>query len=134
MGGDHRVPQSPDDDAGTAGPGIAKAYPDAVELIGKRWTSSILEVLLAAKGPMRFTEIAQTVPPLSDRMLSERLRELEERGVVIRRVEPGPPVKVSYELTAMGRGLQPALAELKAWAGRWLCGGAKKPGRGAGAS
>jgi DNA-binding HxlR family transcriptional regulator len=95
-------------------------YHEAVELIGRRWTGAILDVLLQADEPLRFTELGQAVPPVSDRMLSERLRELEDRGVVTRHVEPGPPVKVCYELTPMGRGLQPALQELKTWAQHWL--------------
>jgi DNA-binding HxlR family transcriptional regulator len=60
------------------------------------------------------------VPQLSDRMLSERMKELEERGVVERRVCPSPPVKVEYALTPMGRSLRPAIAALKAWAQEWL--------------
>jgi DNA-binding HxlR family transcriptional regulator len=103
-----------------AGRGCCPLYHEAVELIGRRWTGAILDVLLRADVPLRFTELAQAVPPVSDRMLSERLRELEERGVITRHVEPGPPVKVCYDLTPMGRGLQPALQELKAWAQHWL--------------
>ena len=93
---------------------------EAVELIGRRWTGVIVEVLIASPEPLRFSDIAQAVPDLSDRMLSERLRELEERGLVDRSVEPGPPIKVRYVLTEMGRGLEPAMAELRTWAKRWL--------------
>jgi DNA-binding HxlR family transcriptional regulator len=76
--------------------------------------------VLLDHGPLRFSAIAQAVPELSDRLLSERMKELEARGVVVRQVEPGPPVRVTYELTAMGRELQPALQELKSWARHWL--------------
>jgi DNA-binding HxlR family transcriptional regulator len=69
---------------------------------------------------MRFSEIAQAVPDLSDRLLSERMKELEARGIVERRVSAVSPVRVEYELTPMGRELAPALRELKAWAHRWL--------------
>ena len=93
-------------------------YHRAVELIGKRWTGAIVGVLL--HGPLRFSEIAQAVPELSDRLLSERMKELEAHGVVARTVVPGPPVRVEYGLTEMGRELEPALSELKAWARRWL--------------
>jgi DNA-binding HxlR family transcriptional regulator len=93
---------------------------EAVELIGKRWTGAILVVLLLRGAPMRFSEIAQAVPPMSDRLLSERMKELEARGIVERRVLDGSPVRVKYELTEMGRDLAPALRELKAWAHRWL--------------
>jgi DNA-binding HxlR family transcriptional regulator len=69
---------------------------------------------------MRFSEIAQAVPDLSDRLLSERMKELEQRGIVERRVSAGAPVRVEYELTEMGRQLAPALQELETWAHRWL--------------
>jgi DNA-binding HxlR family transcriptional regulator len=92
---------------------------EAVELVGKRWTGAILAVMLQA-GPMRFSEIAQAVPALSDRLLSERVKELEQRGMVERRVGGASPARVEYELTPMGRDLAPALSELEAWAHRWL--------------
>ena len=113
--------------AGTADASTATAqqpcccprYHEAVELVGKRWTGAILAVMLQG-GTMRFSEIAQAVPALSDRLLSERMKELEARGIVERHVSHGTPVKVSYELTEKGRELAPAMAELKAWADRWL--------------
>ena len=92
---------------------------EAVELIGKRWSGAIVSVLLVS-GPMRFSEVAHAVPELSDRLLSERMKELERRGVVARTVRPGTPVRVEYALTEMGHELAPALAELRAWARRWL--------------
>jgi DNA-binding HxlR family transcriptional regulator len=94
-------------------------YHAAVELVGKRWTGAILYVLLHG-GRMRFTEIANAVPDLSDRLLSERMKELEARGIVQRHVIRGTPTKVCYELTDKGRELAPAMAELKTWADRWL--------------
>ena len=94
-------------------------YHEAVELIGRRWTGAILAVLLQ-HGAMRFSEVAAAVPELSDRLLSERMKELESYGLVERRVDPGPPVKVFYALTAKGRSLEPAVAELGLWARRWL--------------
>jgi DNA-binding HxlR family transcriptional regulator len=71
-------------------------------------------------GPLRFSEVAQAVPELSDRLLSERMKELEARGIVERTVLPGPPVRVEYSLSQMGRELEPALSELQRWAKRWL--------------
>jgi DNA-binding HxlR family transcriptional regulator len=94
-------------------------YHQAVELVGRRWTGAILRVLM--DGPMRFSEVAQTVPELSDRLLSERMKELEGRGIVVRTVHAGPPVRVEYALSAMGRELGPALTEIQRWADRWLC-------------
>jgi DNA-binding HxlR family transcriptional regulator len=94
-------------------------YHEAVELVGKRWTGAILYVLLHG-GRLRFTEIANAVPDLSDRLLSERMKELEQRKIVVRHVSDGTPTKVCYELTEKGRQLAPAMAELKVWADRWL--------------
>ena len=105
--------------AGAAPPACCPFYHEAVELIGRRWTGAIVAVLID-HGPMRFSEIGQSVPELSDRLLSERMKELEARGVVERHVEPGPPVRVTYALTPMGAELQPALQELKSWARQWL--------------
>ena len=93
-------------------------YHEAVELVGRRWTGAILRVLM--DGALRFSEIAQAVPELSDRLLSERMKELESRGMVERRVIPGPPLRVEYELSRMGRELEPALSERQRWANRWL--------------
>jgi len=92
---------------------------EAVELIGKRWSGAIIVVLLEG-GAMRFSEIAQAIPQLSDRLLSERMKELESRGIVERRVHSDAPVRVEYELTDMGRELAPALHQLKSWSHRWL--------------
>ena len=94
-------------------------YHEAVELIGRRWTGAIVAVLLEG-GRMRFSAIGQAVPEMSDRLLSERMKELEARGIVERRVHPDHPVKVEYELTDMGRELAPALHQLKSWSHRWL--------------
>src|SRR5947199_8247376 len=95
---------------------------EAVGLVGRRWTGAILEVLRQAPRPLRFSEIAQAVPDLSDRLCSERMKELEQRGLVEREVHPGPPVRVTYALTPMGAALGPALSELKTWAQHWLAG------------
>jgi DNA-binding HxlR family transcriptional regulator len=93
-------------------------YHEAVELVGRRWTGAILRVLM--DGPLRFSEIAESIPEMSDRLLSERMKELEARGVVRRTVIPGPPLRVEYELSRMGGELEPALTELARWARRWL--------------
>ena len=95
-------------------------YHQAVELIGRRWTGAIVYVLLERGAAMRFSEIGNAVPELSDRLLSERMKELEARGIVERRVHGGAPVRVEYELTAMGRELEGAVRELQAWARHWL--------------
>jgi DNA-binding HxlR family transcriptional regulator len=93
-------------------------YHRAVELIGKRWTGAIVLVLL--DGPLHFSGIRQLVPELSDRLLSERLKELEAEGVVARKVLDGTPVRVEYSLTEKGEALEPAVRALKDWGREWL--------------
>ncbi len=102
----------------TRSTGCCPLYHEAVELVGRRWTGAILAVLM--EGTLRFSEIAQAVPELSDRLLSERMKELEGRGMVERNVISGPPLRVEYSLSQMGRDLEPALAEIQRWANRWL--------------
>jgi DNA-binding HxlR family transcriptional regulator len=102
--------------AGPAG-GVCPHFHAAIELIGKRWTGAIVCAL--TERPMRFGELGKAVPGLSDRLLSQRLRELEEEGLVEREVEAGSPVRVTYSLTEVGRGLGPSIKELKTWARQW---------------
>jgi len=100
-----------------AAQGVCPHFHAAIELIGKRWTGAIVSAL--TDGPLRFAELARAVPGLSDRLLSQRLRELEEEGLVERDVQAGTPVRVTYSLTEKGAELRPALTELKLWAKRW---------------
>jgi DNA-binding HxlR family transcriptional regulator len=104
-------------------PACCPYFHRAVELVGKRWTGAILYVLLHADRPLRFSEIAHAVPDLSDRLLSERMKELERCGIVKRRVTGTSPIKVEYNLTDRGRELEPALAEIQEWANRWMASG-----------
>ncbi len=97
--------------------GVCPLFHAAIELIGKRWTGAIVCAL--TEQPLRFGELAKAVPGLSDRLLSQRLRELEEAGVVAREVEAGTPVRVTYSLTEKGAELEPAIQELRQWARRW---------------
>ncbi len=90
----------------------------AVELIGRRWTGAIIRVLLP--GPRRFNELLASVPGISDRLLTERLRELESAGIIRREVQSGSPVRVQYELTQGGCELREALDAVGRWAERWL--------------
>jgi DNA-binding HxlR family transcriptional regulator len=93
------------------------AFHRAVELVGKRWTGAILRVLL--QRPRRFNDFSAVIPDLSDRLLSERLKELEKLGLVRRVVEDSRPPRVSYQLTQKGKALRHTLGSLDQWAHRW---------------
>jgi DNA-binding HxlR family transcriptional regulator len=93
-------------------------YHRAVELVGKRWSGAILLVMM--DGPLRFSEIRALVPDISDRLLSERLKELESEGIVERSHEGCTPGRVKYCLTPKGRALEPAVRALKSWAHSYL--------------
>jgi DNA-binding HxlR family transcriptional regulator len=93
-------------------------YHHAVELIGRRWTGAILRAMLS--GRCRFSEIAAAVPGLSDRLLSERLKELESEGIVVRQVFPETPVRIEYVLTEKGHALDAATRAVAEWAQRWV--------------
>ena len=93
------------------------AFHHAVEIIGRRWSGAIIRSMLA--GSTRFGEIMSTVPGLSDRLLSERLKELEAEGIVERTVVPETPVQVIYRLTAKGRDLATVVRAVSTWAEAW---------------
>jgi DNA-binding HxlR family transcriptional regulator len=97
---------------------LCPRYHRAVELIGKRWTGAIVRTLFA--GPHRFNELLAAIPGISDRLLTERLRELEAQEIVRREVIADSPMRVFYELTSSGRELGPALDEIARWAERWI--------------
>ncbi len=103
-------------------------YHHAMELIGRRWTGAILRAMLV--GVSRFSELAQTIPGMSQRMLSERLKELEAEGVVARSVIPSVPVRVEYHLTEKGQSLGSVIEAVARWAEQW----ADRPAEGVAAS
>ena len=108
----------PSPTSGTRRPApVCPEFHHAVELIGKRWTGAILWTL--ADGPHYFGDLCHAVPGLSDRLLSQRLRELESEGLVARVVHEGNPPRVSYALTEKGDAVQPAIQQLGAWAKKW---------------
>ena len=117
--GSHRKVTVATVDRPEARPACCPHFHRAVELVGKRWTGAILYVLLHARARCGSREIAHAVPDLSDRLLSERMKELERCGIVDRTVAATSPISVEYALTDRGRELEPALAELKDWADRW---------------
>jgi DNA-binding HxlR family transcriptional regulator len=93
------------------------SFQRAIELIGKRWSGAVIRAMMT--GPRRYNHLLAGIPGISDRVLTERLRELEVEGVVERLVDPGPPVRVSYHLTPRGYGLAPVIASVDAWVGEW---------------
>lgn len=99
-------------------PAFCSRFHRAIELIGSRWSGAILNALLG--GSLRYAELRDEIPDITDRMLSERLKELEREGVVKRRVQPETPVRVEYELTTKGRALEKALRAVAAWAEEWI--------------
>jgi DNA-binding HxlR family transcriptional regulator len=90
----------------------------AFTLLGKRWSGVILGLLL--EGPAHFAVLARAIPGISERMLSDRLTELADAGILDRRVIPGPPLGVVYRLTDKGRALGPGLLKLGEWAERYM--------------
>jgi DNA-binding HxlR family transcriptional regulator len=83
-------------------------------MLGKRWTGVLIAALIS--GPGHFAELRRAIPGISERMLSDRLSELAELGLLTREVEEGPPLRVSYQLTAAGHGLRSSMVELTRWA------------------
>lgn len=96
---------------------LCPRFEDAFELLGKRWTGLIIKVLLS--GPKRFKDISDVIPNMSDRMLSERFKELEAAGIIIRHVYPETPVRIEYELTEKGKDLEHSMNEVQKWAEKW---------------
>ncbi|HVZ76345.1 MAG TPA: helix-turn-helix domain-containing protein [Gemmatimonadaceae bacterium] len=96
---------------------VCAKFHRAIELIGRRWTGAIIQFLLA--GRARYHEIRVAIPEVSDRMLSERLKELETEGIVVRHVVPDAPVRVEYELTTKGRELDTVMSAIGVWAEKW---------------
>ncbi|WP_096436249.1 winged helix-turn-helix transcriptional regulator [Alteribacter populi] len=97
---------------------LCPKFESAFQLLGKRWNGLIIRVLL--NGPKRFREISSVIPNMSDKMLVERLKQLENEGVVKRDVYPETPVRIEYVLTDKGRALEPAMDAFQSWAEHWM--------------
>jgi DNA-binding HxlR family transcriptional regulator len=96
---------------------VCQHFQRAAELVGRRWIPQLIRVLLA--GPARYSDLKAGIPQISDHLLSERLKELEANGIVVREVTPSTPVRIEYRLTERGQDLAAAIGELAAWAERW---------------
>lgn len=89
-------------------------YERAMDLLGKRWTGLIIRVLLG--GPRRFKDLQEQMSEVSDRLISERLKELEAAGILRRKVYNERPVRIEYELTEKGRDMEPVVEAIQSWA------------------
>lgn len=96
---------------------LCPKFETAFELLGKRWTGLIIRTLL--NGEKRFTDISEAIPNMSARMLTERFKELEQEGIITRKVYPETPVRIEYELTEKGKGLSIVMDEIQKWAEKW---------------
>lgn len=92
-------------------------FENAFELLGKKWTGLIIRTLLS--GQKRFSDISESIPNMSARILTERFKELEKEGIVNRKVYPETPVRIEYELTEKGHELQFVMDEIQKWAEKW---------------
>jgi DNA-binding HxlR family transcriptional regulator len=99
-------------------PQLCVRFHRASELIGRRWTGAIIYVLLKTR--CRFAMLRDAIPDITDRMLSDRLQELEAEGIVERTVIPETPVRVEYALTPKGRALATAIEAISKWADKWI--------------
>jgi DNA-binding HxlR family transcriptional regulator len=99
-------------------PALCTRFHRASELIGRRWTGAIIFLLL--KQTCRFATLRDGIPGITDRMLSERLQELEDEGLVERTVIPDTPVRVEYALTKKGRALGEAIGAISTWAEKYI--------------
>jgi DNA-binding HxlR family transcriptional regulator len=98
--------------------GFCPLYHRAIEIIGRRWTGAIVRAMLA--GDVRFSQVRATIPGISDRLLSQRLKELEVEGLVERTVHDETPVRIEYHLTAKGEALGSVVQAASQWAEHWL--------------
>ncbi|MDQ0088264.1 DNA-binding HxlR family transcriptional regulator [Paenibacillus anaericanus] len=93
-------------------------FETAFSFLGKRWNGLIIQSLMG--GPKRFKDISNRIPTMSDKMLSERMKDLENEGILIRHVYPETPVRIEYELTDKGRALRPVMEQVQSWAEQWV--------------
>jgi DNA-binding HxlR family transcriptional regulator len=99
-------------------PTLCPKFEAAFTLLGKKWTGLIIQSLLS--GPKRFREIADMIPNMSDRMLVERCKELEQEEILVRHVYPETPVRIEYELTKKGKGLKQVMDAVQDWSDQWM--------------
>lgn len=97
---------------------LCPKFEDAFELLGKKWTGLIIRTLL--NDQKRFSDISAAIPNMSARMLTERFKELEDHGIVLRTVYPETPVRIEYKLTEKGKDLEAVMDQVQIWAEKWV--------------
>ncbi len=90
----------------------------ALDLVGERWTLLLIRELIV--GPRRYTDLLVGLPGISTNLLTERLKNLEQHGLIERRVLPPPAGSTVYALTAVGQALEPTLIELGKWGSQFI--------------
>ncbi|MDT2781721.1 helix-turn-helix domain-containing protein [Vagococcus fluvialis] len=98
---------------------LCPKFEKTFEILGKKWNGLIIDVLIA-EGPQRFVEIANKIPDVSDRVLVERLKELEEKEILERKVKCEEKNRIEYELTDKGLALKPVMEEIQTWGEKWV--------------
>ncbi|SDJ57807.1 winged helix-turn-helix transcriptional regulator [Salimicrobium halophilum] len=96
---------------------ICPKFEKAMSILSKRWTGLVIYQLM--EGPQRFCTIESSVG-ISGRLLSDRLKHLENEGIVKREVFPETPVRIEYSLTEKGKDMEPLMKELESWSGEWI--------------
>jgi len=104
---------------------LCPLFQAAIDVLARPWNGLVM-ALLEDAGPLRFSELRERLDAMGDRMLSARLKELEARGLVERSVAPGPPVRVTYALTELGRGFGDVHRALGRWGERLAAAGRGK--------
>ncbi|MDN6193503.1 MAG: helix-turn-helix transcriptional regulator [Alkalibacterium sp.] len=98
---------------------ICPKFEQTFSILGKKWTGLIIDVLL--DGPRRFKDISQAIKGVSDRVLVERLKELEKENIVTRELDDSCDMKSGYCLTEKGKSLKNVMIEVQLWADQWIC-------------
>lgn len=93
-------------------------YEQAIDILGKKWTGLIIRVLMG--GPRRFKDLKEQIPEMSDRILAERMKELEASDLVERKVYPETPVRIEYQLTQKGKDLEEVIQSIQSWGESWM--------------
>jgi DNA-binding HxlR family transcriptional regulator len=97
---------------------LCPRYEVAFDLLGKKWTGLIIRSLL--DGPKRFSDLTEIISNISAKVLADRMKELEQLGIITRNVYPEIPVRIEYDLTDKGRDLKTSLDEIQQWAEKWI--------------